>query len=97
VPRGRGPAQAASLARASGRPGAGAVYTMTNSADGNAIEAYARAGDGSLTPDGTYPTGGDGGTLGCGHHPAGPAPDRHGQLSLRPRDAGDGLSRIPRA
>jgi 6-phosphogluconolactonase len=62
-----GPAQAASLARASGWPGAGAVYTMTNSAGGNAIEAYARAGDGSLTPDGTYPTGGDGGTLGSGH------------------------------
>ena len=53
-----GPAQAAS------RPGtAGAVYTMTNSASGNAIEAYARASDGSLTPDGTYPTGGTGGTL----------------------------------
>jgi len=28
----------------------GAVYTMTNSPAGNAIEAYARVGDGSLTP-----------------------------------------------
>ena len=57
-----GPAQAASW------PGpAGAVYTMTNSPTGNAIEAYARASDGSLTPSGTYPTGGDGGTLGSGH------------------------------
>jgi hypothetical protein len=55
-------------ARAAGGPGpAGAVYTMTNSPAGNAIEAYARAGDGSLTPAGTYPTGGDGGALGSGH------------------------------
>jgi 6-phosphogluconolactonase len=57
-----GPAQAAD------GPGvAGAVYTMTNSAVGNAIEAYTRASDGSLTPAGTYPTGGDGGALGSGH------------------------------
>jgi len=57
-----GPAQAA------GGPGtAGAVYTMTNSPGGNAIEAYDRASDGSLTPDGTYPTGGSGGALGSGH------------------------------
>ena len=45
----------------------GAVYTMTNSPAGNAIQAYARAGDGSLTRAGTYPTGGDGGTLDSGH------------------------------
>jgi 6-phosphogluconolactonase len=45
----------------------GAVYTMTNSSAGNAIEAYARGNDGSLTPDGTYPTGGAGGVLGSGH------------------------------
>jgi 6-phosphogluconolactonase len=57
-----GPAQAAY-----GLGAAGAVYTMTNSAAGNAIEAYARAFDGSLTPIGTYPTGGDGGALGSGH------------------------------
>ena len=30
---------------------------MTNSASGNAVEAFARASDGSLTPAGTYPTG----------------------------------------
>jgi len=55
-------------ARAADWPGpAGAVYTMTNSSAGNAIEMYARASDGSLTPDGTYPTGGNGGTLGSGH------------------------------
>ena len=59
---------AAGPALAADGPGpAGAVYTMTNSPAGNAIEAYARAGDGSLTPAGTYPTGGDGGALGSGH------------------------------
>jgi 6-phosphogluconolactonase len=57
-----GPAQAAD-----GPGAAGAVYTMTNSPAGNAIEAYTRASDGSLTPAGTYPTGGTGGTLGSGH------------------------------
>src|ERR1700728_608452 len=36
----------------------GAVYTMTNSPSGNAIEAFARDAGGSLTPAGTYPTGG---------------------------------------
>jgi 6-phosphogluconolactonase len=46
---------------------AGAVYTMTNAPTGNAIEAFARASDGSLTPAGTYPTGGNGGALGSGH------------------------------
>ena len=45
----------------------GAVYTMTNSPAGNAIEAYARVGDGSLTSAGTYPTGGNGGALGSAH------------------------------
>ena len=40
---------------------------MTNSPGGNVIEAYARAGDGALTPAGTYATGGDGGTLDSGH------------------------------
>ena len=53
------PAQAASFT--------GAVYTTTNSPSGNAIEAFTRGADGSLTPAGTYPTGGNGGTLGSGH------------------------------
>jgi 6-phosphogluconolactonase (cycloisomerase 2 family) len=53
------PAQAASFP--------GAVYTMTNAASGNAIEAFARGAGGGLTPAGTYPTGGRGGTLGSGH------------------------------
>src|SRR5260370_2098168 len=56
------PGAAASASSQSGSAGsAGAVYTMTNSPAGNAIEAFARAADGSLTPAGTYPTGGTGG------------------------------------
>ena len=54
-----GPAQAAGVP--------GAVYTMTNSPSGNAIEAFTRAADGSLTPAGSFPTGGTGGALGSGH------------------------------
>jgi 6-phosphogluconolactonase len=62
------PAHAAGAAPAAGgTQTAGAVYTMTNSASGNAIKAYARAADGALTPVGSYPTGGAGGTLGSGH------------------------------
>ena len=58
----------AGRASAAARPGAAdAVYTMTNSASGNAIEAFARARDGTLTPAGTYPTGGDGGALDGAH------------------------------
>jgi 6-phosphogluconolactonase len=45
----------------------GAVYSMTNSPSGNAIEAFARGANGSLTPAATYLTGGNGGTLGSGH------------------------------
>jgi 6-phosphogluconolactonase len=37
---------------------AGAVYTMTNDAGGNAVVAYARLADGSLRLAGTHPTGG---------------------------------------
>jgi 6-phosphogluconolactonase len=39
---------------------AGAVYTETNSPSGNAIAAFDRAADGTLTPAGTYATGGTG-------------------------------------
>jgi len=38
----------------------GFVYTSTNSAAGNQVEAFARNGDGTLTPAGTYNTGGTG-------------------------------------
>ena len=39
---------------------AGAVYTLTNSAAGNAVAVFDRANDGTLTPNGTFPTGGTG-------------------------------------
>jgi len=42
--------------------GSGAVFVQLNSAAGNAIAAYARSGDGTLTPAGSYATGGLGGT-----------------------------------
>jgi 6-phosphogluconolactonase (cycloisomerase 2 family) len=46
--------------------GGGAVFTETN-ASANAIEAYAQAGDGTLTPAAAYPTGGSGtGAAGLG-------------------------------
>jgi 6-phosphogluconolactonase len=45
---------------------AGTVYTMTNAAGGNAVLAYARAADGSLSPSGTFPTGGSGTGSGLG-------------------------------
>lgn len=38
----------------------GQVYTSTNAVAGNAILAFDRAADGSLTPAGSYPTGGVG-------------------------------------
>ncbi len=44
----------------------GAVYTMTNSATGNAIQEYERSADGSLTPGGTFSTGGLGTGTGLG-------------------------------
>src|SRR5262249_13731332 len=61
-------AVAAGPAHAAGWPGtAGAVYTMTNSPGGNAIEAYSRASDRSVARAGSCPTGGTGGALGSGH------------------------------
>ncbi len=41
-------------------PPAGGVYTMTNAAGGNAVLAYARAANGSLTRLGEFATGGTG-------------------------------------
>jgi 6-phosphogluconolactonase len=46
--------------------GAGAVYTSTNSAGGNEVKAYERAGDGSLKPAGTFATDGLGTGAGLG-------------------------------
>jgi 6-phosphogluconolactonase (cycloisomerase 2 family) len=44
----------------------GAVYALTNSTAGNAVVVYDRGGDGSLTPAGSYPTGGAGTGAGLG-------------------------------
>ena len=44
----------------------GAVYTLTNSPAGNAVVVYDRAGDGTLTPAGSYTTGGLGTGAGLG-------------------------------
>jgi len=56
-----GPAGAASTP---GRPGPGrAVFVQTDNLAGNQVAAYRRAGDGTLTLAGTYPTGGLGGQL----------------------------------
>ena len=57
----------AAPAMASGGGGSdGAVYTLTNSASGNAVAVFDRASDGSLTPDGTVWTGGNGTGAGLG-------------------------------
>ena len=48
-------------------PAGGQVWTMTNDAGGNAVLAFARAHDGTLTPAGSYPTGGLGGGAGLGN------------------------------
>ncbi len=52
-------------AHASGRP-VGAVYTLTNEVAGNRVVVFDRASDGTLTPAGTYPTGGLGSGNGLG-------------------------------
>ncbi len=41
-----------------------AVFALTNNPSGNQVAAYHRAGDGTLSPAGTYATGGLGGVLG---------------------------------
>jgi 6-phosphogluconolactonase len=47
-----------------------AVYTSTNDASGNAVLAFDRAGDGSLAPAGSFPTGGTGTGGGLGNQGA---------------------------
>jgi 6-phosphogluconolactonase (cycloisomerase 2 family) len=44
----------------------GAVYTLTNSPAGNAVAAFSRAADGTLVPQGRFPTGGAGTGAGLG-------------------------------
>lgn len=57
---------AVTQAHAAPAPNTGAVYTLTNEVTGNSVAAFDRAADGSLTPAGTYSTGGlgTGGGLG---------------------------------
>jgi len=45
------------------RPGGRVVFVQTDNTAGNAVVAYDRANDGTLTPAGTYATGGNGGQL----------------------------------
>lgn len=45
----------------------GAVYTSTNAVAGNAILAWERGADGTLTPAGSHPTGGNGTGAGLGN------------------------------
>ena len=47
-------------------PGRKAVFVTTNSANGNAVLAFSRAADGTLTPAGAFPTGGLGAGAGLG-------------------------------
>jgi 6-phosphogluconolactonase (cycloisomerase 2 family) len=49
---------------------AGQVYTMSNAVSGNAVMAFDRATDGSLTPAGSYATGGSGSGGGLGNQSA---------------------------
>src|SRR5262245_4908100 len=62
----------AGLGRASAAPagaagnGAGAVYTLTNAASGNAVAVFDRAPDGGLTSAGMVATGGNGTGTGLG-------------------------------
>src|SRR4051812_39304382 len=57
---------ATAAAAGAGSDTTGAVYTLTNSTAGNAVAVFDRAPDGSLTPAGTYATGGLGTGAGLG-------------------------------
>jgi 6-phosphogluconolactonase len=48
----------------------GAVYTLTNDPAGNAVKAFQRSGDGSLSPAGEFATGGTGTGAGLGNQGA---------------------------
>jgi 6-phosphogluconolactonase (cycloisomerase 2 family) len=57
------PAFASTGAKAGDSSNTGAVFVQTDNIAGNAVVAYHRASDGTLTLAGTYPTGGRGGVL----------------------------------
>lgn len=60
--------------------GSGAVYTSTNAPTGNAVLAFSRGHDGSLTPAGSFPTGGAGTGGGLGNQGAVVLDDHRGRL-----------------
>jgi 6-phosphogluconolactonase (cycloisomerase 2 family) len=59
-------AAAAPLAGSTSSLTPGAVFALSNSPEGNAVVAYRRAADGSLSPAGSVPTGGAGSGAGLG-------------------------------
>ena len=79
------PALAASAADAGHTGDAGVVFVQTDNTAGNAVVAYHRAPDGTLTLAGTYPTGGLGGVL------AGSVVDHLASQGSLAYDAGHGL------
>jgi 6-phosphogluconolactonase (cycloisomerase 2 family) len=79
------PAFAASATNAGHTGDAGVVFVQTDNTAGNAVVAYHRAPDGTLTLAGTYPTGGLGGVL------AGSVVDHLASQGSLAYDAGHGL------
>jgi 6-phosphogluconolactonase (cycloisomerase 2 family) len=65
---------------ASAAPSAGDVFTLTNSPSANAVQAYSRSSDGSLSPIGTFSTGGLGTGGGLGNQGALALTPSHDQL-----------------
>jgi 6-phosphogluconolactonase (cycloisomerase 2 family) len=59
-----------SAGNASSADAPGAVYALTNSPSGNAVVVYNRSADGSLTPSGSYASGGTGTGAGLGSQDA---------------------------
>ena len=57
---------AASLSKGASGSSAGAVFTLSNQAAGNAVIAFSRSSDGSLTPAGSFATLGNGTGAGLG-------------------------------
>ena len=83
-----------------GDRGDGAVYTLTNSASGNAVVVFERDRDGSLAARGRVATGGNGTGAGLGSQGAltstttGPRGERGQQLALAPAVARRGKFRL---
>lgn len=63
-------ASTSALAHDDDQDGPGALYTMSNAADGNAVIVFERAPNGMLAPAGIYPTGGTGTGGGLGNQGA---------------------------